>query len=106
MTGFDGFRFVHADMFKFDYSQEFDVYINTSTEHIPSVSDWAKRIPANKIVCIQSNNYFACDQHINCVSSLLELEKQLFKSGNVKEILYQGVLKLPIYDRYMMIATT
>jgi hypothetical protein len=107
MAGFDKFRFIHADMFDFDYeANNFDVYVNTSTEHIPSVSDWVKRIPGSKIVCVQSNNFFECNQHVNCVNSADEFLEDLLKAGNVRNILYTGTMKLPIYDRYMIIAAT
>lgn len=104
---FDNFEFIHSDMFDFDYqNNEFDIYINTSVEHIESLSKWINLIPPDKIVCVQSNNYFLHPQHINCVNTIGELETQVLDSQNIKEIIYTGTLSLPIYDRFMVIART
>jgi hypothetical protein len=103
----DKFRFIHSDMYEFPYNeQEFDVYVNTSGEHIPSLKEWIEMIPSGKIVCIQSNDYFSHPQHINCVNNVAELEAQAFTANNVKDVIYRGTLELPIYNRFMIIALT
>jgi len=103
----DKFQFIHSDMYEFPYKeQEFDVYVNTSGEHIPSLKEWIEMIPAGKIVCIQSNDYFSHPQHINCVNNVTELESLILEANNVKNTVYRGTLELPIYNRFMVIALT
>lgn len=100
-------KFVHSDMYDFDYdANQFDVYINTSGEHIPSIKDWIEKIPPGKIVIIQSNDYFSHPQHINCVNNVRELEEKILESSNVKDTIYRGTLSLPIYNRFMVVALT
>ena len=103
----DSFTFEHADMYSVDYySKDFDVLINTSAEHIASIQDWIEKIPENKIVVIQSNNFFSHPQHINCVNNEEELILKVLSARNVKTISYSGTLELPIYNRFMVIAKT
>lgn len=103
----DKFQFIHSDMYEFPYNeQQFDVYVNTSGEHIESLKEWIEMIPNGKIVCIQSNDYFSHPQHINCVNTVEELEAQALSAINVKNVVYRGTMKLPIYNRFMIIALT
>jgi hypothetical protein len=78
---------------------DWDIIINTSCEHLVSTQEWFEKIPDGKMVIVQSNNFANCDQHINCVKSLDELEKQC----HFNNILYKGTLPLSTYDRYMII---
>jgi len=73
--------------------------INTSCEHIQNFNDWYNKIPQGKLICLQSNNYIAIDEHVNCVSSLEEFAKQTPMS----ELLYEGELDLEKYKRFMRI---
>lgn len=101
------FDFCFADMYEFDYDQkQFDIYINTSGEHIPSLKEWIEKIPEGKIVIIQSNDFFSHPQHINCVDSIQELIEKVEQADNVKNIIYRGTMKLPIYNRFMVMLTT
>ena len=103
----DTFKFIHSDMFDFDYQQrQYDVYINTSGEHIKCIKDWIEKIPSGKIVIIQSNDYYQHPQHINCVASEQELEAKAIEAKNVKDIIYRGRLSLPVYNRFMIICLT
>jgi hypothetical protein len=73
--------------------------INTSCEHIENFNLWYNRIPLGKIVILQTNNYFEIADHINCSSSLEEFAT----STPMTEVLYQGELQLPKYNRFMRI---
>ena len=108
MAGYeDRFEFIHSDMYEFDYaSKDFDIYVNTSGEHIESLKEWIEMIPEGKIVCIQSNDYFSHPQHINCVNTAMELTEKVLEAKNVKNVIYTGTLPLPIYNRFMTIALT
>ena len=101
------FRFKNEDMFNLDYSKNvYDIYINTSGEHVKPLSRWIENIPKDKLVVIQSNNYFSHDQHINCVKDIDELVDKVNEAKNLKRIISSDTLKLPIYSRFMVIGTT
>lgn len=79
-----------------------DTIINTSCEHIKDFDKWYAKIPAGKLVILQSNDYFNVPEetgHVNCSKNLLEFEKQTPMSKS----LYEGVLDLGEYNRFMRI---
>ena len=45
-----------------------DLVINTSCEHLAEFGRWYERVPPGQRLVLQSNDYFACDQHVNCVA--------------------------------------
>jgi hypothetical protein len=75
------------------------VVINTICEHLPDAVTWWQRIPSRQLTVLQSNNYDRCPDHVNCVRDLSEMKAQTPMS----ELLYEGVLPLPIFDRFMLI---
>lgn len=91
---------VTKDMFNHQYTE--DIIINTSCEHIQNLQDWLKLIPKGRIVVLQSNNYDKLPEHVSCVHSTTEFERQTGLS-NIK---YSGQLLLQNYIRYMVIAET
>ena len=48
---------------------------------------------------LQSNDYFSCDEHVNCVTTLQAFEQQ----APLSETLFSGQLKLKKYTRFMQI---
>jgi len=79
----------------FSDHESYDLIINTSCEHM-------KDIPAvyGPTYALQSNNYTQIeDQHINCVRST----KELAQKNNITNKLFEGTLKMPTYDRFMVI---
>lgn len=76
-----------------------DTIINTSCEHILDFDKWYKRIPSNKLVILQSNNYFEVDEHVNCVVN----EDEFDKMAPMSNVLYTGELELEKYTRFMRI---
>lgn len=76
-----------------------DTIINTSCEHILDFDKWYKRIPSNKLVILQSNNYFEVDEHVNCVVD----EDEFDKMAPMSNVLYTGELELEKYTRFMRI---
>lgn len=98
--GFD-FKTLTADMHSIDYSQ-YDVIINTSSEHIEDIRKWRSELPSGKIVIVQNNDYDRGEGHISCVSSSNELGRLL----NLSEVLYQGEREFPQYKRFMVIGIT
>ena len=88
----------NGDIFDCKYHL-FDLIINTSCEHI-DFQKWLKLIPHGKIVALQSNNYSALDEHINCCDSLEEFTDKC----NLPKVYSCGVAKFTDkYDRYMVI---
>ena len=77
-----------------------DTIINTSCEH--TEPDWFKNIPRQKLVILQSNDFWEGEGHINCVNDLDEF-KQMFP---VKDIFYEGKLNCEKYTRFMIIGMT
>lgn len=77
-----------------------DTIINTSCDHIFPFSRWWDQIPEGKLIAIQNNNFFGADEdHVNNVNSLEEMKAQ----APMSELLYEGVLEFPQYNRFMLI---
>ena len=86
---------IEMDATEFSDHESYDLIINTSCEHM-------KDIPAvyGPTYALQSNNYTKIkDQHINCVRST----KELAQKNNITNKLFEGTLKMPNYDRFMVI---
>jgi len=89
-----------ANIFKYS-SEEFNIVINTSVEHIPS-KIWFDNIPDKTLVVLQSNN-MSHDDHVHNHDSL----ESFVKEFPLTEILYHGQ-KMFQYDnehfiRFMLI---
>lgn len=76
-----------------------DIIINTSCEHLGDFNKWFKLLPPDKIIVMQTNNFFKGDGHVNCVESLKEFKEQALLS----DIWYEGELNLENYTRFMLI---
>ncbi len=95
-----------ADMLEIDYGQTPekvigapDVVVNTSCEHLEAFGRWYDRIPAGQLVVLQSNDYYACSEHVNCVPDLAAFRAQ----APLSELLFEGERKLRRYTRFMLI---
>ncbi len=100
------FEALTADAAKLDYAMHGvggngsrALIVNTSCEHMAEPADWYDRIPARALVVVQSNNYFECPEHVNCVADLAELKGQVPMS----ELYYEGTLRRRRYSRFMLI---
>ena len=76
-----------------------DTIINTSCEHIPNFPGWWSRIPPGKMVVLQSNNFRAPAEHVNCSDSLEEFSS----AAPLGKTLFRGELNLPDYKRFMLV---
>ena len=74
-----------------------DIIINTSCEHMDDT--WFKNIPAGKTICLQTNDYFSNEQHINCCK---DLDDAIAKYPMSKTI-YTGEIETAEYNRFMII---
>jgi hypothetical protein len=100
------FAAVTADMLDYDYlgfggaaAGVPDLVINTSCEHLAEFGRWYERIPQGQLLALQSNDYFACAEHVNCVADLAALQAQ----APMREVLFAGEHKLRRYVRFMLI---
>tara|TARA_Y100000034_G_scaffold119183_1_gene160692 strand:+ start:675 stop:1526 length:852 start_codon:yes stop_codon:yes gene_type:complete len=76
-----------------------DTFINTSCEHIEQFTKWFTTIPKNKLVVLQTNNYFKLLEHVNCVKDINQFKLQ----APLSNIIYEGELVLEKYTRFMLI---
>jgi hypothetical protein len=94
----NNFRSAKADMYDISYN-DFDVIINTASEHIPDIGKWAKKIPRGKIVMVQNNNFDEGDGHVSCVRNTDELRHKL----GIEKYIYEGTRQFAAYSRFMVI---
>jgi len=78
------------------------ILVCTACEHIDDeeLSFVLQQKHPNMIVCLQSNNYYEVDSHINCKDNL----EDFIKSISLKNVLYSGTKRhKDEYDRFMII---
>jgi hypothetical protein len=73
--------------------------INTSCEHIKNFKNWYNKIPFEKLVVLQGNNFFEIEEHVNCSNNLTEFSNK----APMTTVLYEGELSLKKYTRFMKI---
>jgi len=91
------FESITADMCEFP--SQADYVINTSCEHISQdqYEKWLSLISKDSLLILQSNDY-QISEHVRTARSLDEFIKQ----SHIK-VLFADTLKMPLYDRYMII---
>jgi hypothetical protein len=95
------FTTMTMNMYDLNYS-DFDVIINTSSEHIPDIPKWRSQIPAGKIIMVQNNDFDDGDGHVSTVKNSTTLRRIL----KLDEVLYEGTRAFPQYSRFMLIGRT
>ena len=75
------------------------VLVCTSCEHLDRFEAWYDRLPAGVLLALQSNDYYACEEHVNCVPDLAAFTEQT----PMAEVLFAGVLPHRKYARFMRI---
>ena len=97
-----------ADMLDLDYGPPIasaadarteNLVINTSCEHLADFDRWWARIPSGQLLVLQSNDYFACDQHVNCVPDLAAFRVQ----APMSRFVFAGERRMKRYVRFMLI---
>jgi len=76
-----------------------NLLVNTSCEHMAVSEKWYDRVSEGMCQVYQSNDYFSCDEHVNCVASLEAFKDQV----PMREILFEGSLARRRYTRFMLI---
>jgi hypothetical protein len=66
---------------------------------MPSAEAWYGRLPTGILQALQSNDYFDCDEHVNCIADLTAFKRQ----APMSEVLYEGALQRKRYSRFMLI---
>ena len=100
----DRFGAITADVCVLDYNREdgttaVNLAINTSCEHMPSTEAWYGRLPVGILQAFQSNDYFDCPEHVNCIADLEAFKRQV----PMAEVLYEGALQRKRYSRFMLV---
>ncbi len=97
-----------GDMLELDYARKTastadngsaDLIINTSCEHLTEFGRWYDRIPVRQLLVLQSNDYYACREHVNCVPDIEALRAQ----APMRDVLYAGQRQMRHYVRFMLI---
>lgn len=91
------FRAVTANMC--NIRSDADVVINTSCEHITQddYEIWLSGLRQDSLIVLQSNNY-QIPEHLRIATDLEDFKKQ-----SQLNVLYEGKLELPLYNRFMII---
>lgn len=76
-----------------------NLVINTSCEHMSPSERWYDQIPADMLLALQTNDYYSCDEHVNCVESLEAFKDQV----PMQRTLFAGTLERRRYSRFMLI---
>ncbi len=110
------FKATHADILELDYNPVVfktvkadgtdevisvtpDTIINTSCDHIKNYDIWYNKLPKDKLLILQNNNYFEEEEHVNSVKDL-----DTFKEASpMSNIVFEGTLNLGMYKRFMLI---
>ena len=96
------FEALIADMNTLDYAKAPEMIVNTSCEHLPDVKGWRAKIPAGRLVLLQSNNYFREPDHVSCVADLAAFRAQV----GLSEVIFAGDRETKNYTRFMLIGRT
>jgi len=91
-----------ADMLGIDYARDpADLVINTSCEHLAArdFDRWFARLPDGQRLVVQSNDYSACAEHVNCVPDLASFQA----SVPLHDVLFAGERRMRRYTRFMLI---
>ncbi len=102
------FHAITADIYQLDYERMAagngpgsipDVLINTSCEHLDRFEEWYAKVPSGVLQVLQSNDYYACEEHSNCVPDLQAFQRQ----APMSQLLFAASLRLKKYTRFMLI---
>ena len=96
------FEALTADMNALDYAKAPELIVNTSCEHLPDVGEWRAKIPAGRLVLLQSNDYFREPDHVSCVADLAAFRAQ----AGLSEVIFAGERETKNYTRFMLIGRT
>jgi hypothetical protein len=76
-----------------------DLVVNTVCEHLPDFAGWYAGLPRGQLVALQSNDYFAIPEHVNCVRDLEAFRAQ----APLAELMFAGARRQKKYTRFMLV---
>ncbi len=80
-------------------TNNFDIVINTSCEHIRDFHKWYDLLPKGQLFLLQSNDFFEVEEHTNCVGSLGDFKEM----APMRHFLFEGELSLERYTRFTLV---
>ena len=85
-----------------DYDKH-NLIINTVCEHMTpdQYNEWLDKLPSNKRIVLQSNDYFSHEEHVNCKQTLEEFQKDCNLNVDIA-----GSMPTEKYNRFMIIGNT
>jgi hypothetical protein len=89
------------DIYQLDYRsrQPPTLIINTSCEHLHDVPRWLDLLEPGTPLVLQSNDYRREPDHLSCVDSVGDFERQ----ARLSTVLFSGTLATKNYNRFMLI---
>ena len=97
------FKAITSDMLAYEDYDKHNLIINTVCEHMTQeqYNNWLDKLPANKRVIIQSNDYFSHEEHVNCKQTLEEFQKDCRLNVDIA-----ATMPTEKYNRFMIIGNT
>lgn len=95
------FQALTQDIYALDYRRQPapSLIINTSCEHIRDVSGWLDLLAPGTLVALQSNDYRREPDHVSCVDSIADFERQ----ARLSQVMFAGTLAAKNYNRFTLI---
>ena len=89
------------DMAAWQYKTIPSYVINTSTEHLTQehYDLWLSRVPDTSLIILQSNDYTSLPEHIRCATDI----DNFVKISKLTNVYFKDTLKLPLYNRFLII---
>ena len=97
------FKAITSDMLAYEDYDKHNLIINTVCEHMTQeqYNEWLDKLPSNKRVIIQSNDYFSHKEHVNCKQTLEEFQKDCRLNVDIA-----ATMPTEKYNRFMIIGNT
>ena len=97
------FKAITSDMLAYNDYDKHNLIINTVCEHMTpdQYNEWLDKLPSNKRIVLQSNDYFSHEEHVNCKQTLEEFQKDCNLNVDIA-----GTMPTEKYNRFMIIGNT
>ncbi len=97
------FKAITSDMLAYNDYDKHNLIINTVCEHMTpeQYNEWLDKLPSNKRIVIQSNDYFSHKEHVNCKQTLEEFQKDCRINVDIA-----ATMPTEKYNRFMIIGNT
>ena len=97
------FKAITSDMLDYNDYSKHNLIINTVCEHMTQeqYNEWLDKLPSNKRMIIQSNDYFSHKEHVNCKQTLEEFQKDCRLNVDIA-----ATMPTEKYNRFMLIGNT